>query len=392
MEWVETTGRTIEEARDAALDMLGVDESDAEFVTLSEPRPGLFGRLRGEARVRARVMPTTPPPKRNRARRPPQRRGPANQRSERADEDESRQSGPTRSRSRSASATEDSDEETSPEDGASGPDTGRSRSSRRRRRPSGGAGSGAPVSVNGSESADGSADESDGEDGSNDRGGAPRDSSARRSQRSTRPRRQASSDSRPEEATVTETLSLEEQGDMAKEFIEGLVDQLGLEASVTAQPLNDETVQVAVEGAELGLLVGQGGATLAAIQELTRTVVQRKAGGHTDRILVDVAGYRAKRAEALGRFTTKVVEEVVASGREKALEAMSPADRKVVHDTVNELGGAVTRSEGVEPRRYVVISPVNDDAAGGGDVDLSDDAGEADDADDADEQVSEDEA
>ena len=51
MEWVETTGRTIEEARDAALDMLGVDESDAEFVTLSEPRPGLFGRLRGEARV-----------------------------------------------------------------------------------------------------------------------------------------------------------------------------------------------------------------------------------------------------------------------------------------------------------------------------------------------------
>ena len=137
MEWVETTGRTIEEARDAALDMLGVDESDAEFVTLSEPRPGLFGRLRGEARVRARVMPTTPPPKRNRARRPPQRRGPANQRSERADEDESRQSGATRSRSRSASATEDSDEETSPDDGATGPDTGRSRSPRRRRRPSG---------------------------------------------------------------------------------------------------------------------------------------------------------------------------------------------------------------------------------------------------------------
>jgi spoIIIJ-associated protein len=181
---------------------------------------------------------------------------------------------------------------------------------------------------------------------------------------------------------VTETLSLEEQGDMAKEFIEGLVDQLGLEASVTAQPLNDETVQVAVEGAELGLLVGQGGATLAAIQELTRTVVQRKAGGHTDRILVDVAGYRVRRAEALGRFTTKVVEEVVASGREKALEAMSPADRKVVHDTVNELGGAVTRSEGVEPRRYVVISPVDDNAAGGGDADSDSD----------DEEVSEDES
>jgi spoIIIJ-associated protein len=175
---------------------------------------------------------------------------------------------------------------------------------------------------------------------------------------------------------VTETLSLEEQGDMAKQFIEGLVDQLGLDAAVSAQPVNDETVQVAVDGEELGLLVGQGGATLAAIQELTRTVVQRKAGGHTDRILVDVAGYRAKRAEALGRFTTKVVEEVVASGTEKALEAMSPADRKVVHDTVNELGGAVTRSEGVEPRRYVVISPAASSTAVSGDLDPSDDPDE----------------
>ena len=79
MEWVETTGKTIEEARDAALDMLGVDESDAEFLTVTEPRPGLFGRLRGEARVHARVMPTTPPPKRNRGRRPPQRRGASGQ-------------------------------------------------------------------------------------------------------------------------------------------------------------------------------------------------------------------------------------------------------------------------------------------------------------------------
>lgn len=63
MEWVETTGRTIEEAKDAALDELGVDEHDAEFEILSEPKAGLFGRLRAEARVRARVRPTAPPPK-----------------------------------------------------------------------------------------------------------------------------------------------------------------------------------------------------------------------------------------------------------------------------------------------------------------------------------------
>jgi len=60
MEWVETTGRTLEEAKDAALDQLGVDEQDAEFEVLEEPKSGLFGRLRSEARVRARVRPTRP--------------------------------------------------------------------------------------------------------------------------------------------------------------------------------------------------------------------------------------------------------------------------------------------------------------------------------------------
>ncbi len=69
MEWVETTGRTIEEAKDAALDQLGVDETDAEFVMVTEPKAGLFGRMRGEARVRARVRPTSPRPKRTRTRR-----------------------------------------------------------------------------------------------------------------------------------------------------------------------------------------------------------------------------------------------------------------------------------------------------------------------------------
>src|ERR1700736_5633542 len=66
MEWVETTGRTIEEAKDTALDQLGVDEDDAEFEIVEEPRLGLFGRLRAEARVRARVRPTTPRPKEDR--------------------------------------------------------------------------------------------------------------------------------------------------------------------------------------------------------------------------------------------------------------------------------------------------------------------------------------
>src|SRR5438477_5079318 len=69
MEWVETTGRTVAEAKEAALDQLGVDEHDAEFEVLAEPRSGLFGRMRAEARIRARVRPTRPRPKEDRSRR-----------------------------------------------------------------------------------------------------------------------------------------------------------------------------------------------------------------------------------------------------------------------------------------------------------------------------------
>jgi spoIIIJ-associated protein len=93
------------------------------------------------------------------------------------------------------------------------------------------------------------------------------------------------------------------------------------------------------------------------LQDLTRTVVQRRFPSKTDRILVDVAGYRERRAAALQRFSTQVAEEVRSSGSERALEPMSPADRKVVHDTINEIEGVVTRSEGEDPARYVVISP-----------------------------------
>jgi spoIIIJ-associated protein len=158
---------------------------------------------------------------------------------------------------------------------------------------------------------------------------------------------------------VGEVLSLEEQGESARGFIEGLIEEIGLEAAVSLRVIDTETVEVVVEGQELGVLVGRGGATLGALQELARTVVQSRTAGPTERILVDVAGYRAKRAEALQRFTTQVAEQVVASGTEQAMEPMLAPDRKIVHDTVAEIEGVETRSEGEEPRRFVVLSPVN---------------------------------
>ncbi len=81
------------------------------------------------------------------------------------------------------------------------------------------------------------------------------------------------------------------------------------------------------------------------------------ARSRTDRILVDVAGYREKRSAALKRFSSQIAEEVLESGQERALEPMSPPDRKAVHDAVNEIDGVVTRSEGEDPYRHIVIAP-----------------------------------
>lgn len=156
---------------------------------------------------------------------------------------------------------------------------------------------------------------------------------------------------------MEESLTLEQQGEAAKEFVVGLVREFGLNAEVTYAEVDEDTVQVSATGDDLGLLVGPRGATLAAVQDLTRTFVQRQSENRTDRILVDVGGYREKRAAALGRFAQGIVAEVKASGDERALEPMSPADRKVVHDTVNDIEGVETRSEGTEPSRYVVIQP-----------------------------------
>jgi len=156
---------------------------------------------------------------------------------------------------------------------------------------------------------------------------------------------------------MAEGMTLQEQAEVARDFLQGLLEQLDLTATVTTRVLDEETVEVAADGDELGLLVGPRGSTLAALQDVTRTVVQRHFPTKTDRIVVDVAGYRERRVAALQRFSTQIAEEVVGSHEERALEPMSPADRKVVHDTVNALEGVTTRSVGEDPGRYIVIAP-----------------------------------
>ena len=149
-------------------------------------------------------------------------------------------------------------------------------------------------------------------------------------------------------------VPIEEQAEGAREFTQGLIDAFGADASVEAR-IEDEIILVDVTGDELGLLVGPRGATLSAIEELVRTVVQRQTGGHGARINVDVAGYRAKRRAALSKFARGLADKVLEDGQEQALEPMSAADRKVVHDAVAEIDGVTTVSEGEDPRRRVVI-------------------------------------
>ncbi len=338
MEWVEKTGKTVAEATERALEQLGVAETDAELVVLDEPKTGLFGRVRGEARVRARVRPAEPRPKRTRR---------SQDRTRRAE----RTGGGSRNRSRERAgarpASAESDERPPAPGGStsessspgSGGTSGASR--RRRRRRSGGSretnGHGEP--------------ESKGRAPGNESTNGQRDGDGQRAQR---PQGQTK-----EEDTVADGITLAEQAEVAKEFIEGLLERYGLTATVEVRELDDQTVELAADGEGLGLLVGPKGATLAALQDVTRTVVQKRFPHRTDRILVDVAKYRERRAAALQRFTQQVAQEVLASGDERALEPMSAADRKVVHDTAVSIEGVQSSSRGDEPNRFVVVSPAS---------------------------------
>lgn len=158
--------------------------------------------------------------------------------------------------------------------------------------------------------------------------------------------------------TTTEDVPIGEQADVADEFMRGLVAAFGVAAEVSVT-IDDDVVLVDVEGNDLGLLVGPKGATLRAIEDLVRTVVQRRTDGHGARIHVDVAGYQAKRRAALERFARELAERVAADRQELALEPMPAADRKVVHDTVATIDGVTTTSEGEEPRRRVVLLPAD---------------------------------
>jgi spoIIIJ-associated protein len=342
MEWVETTGNSIDEAKEAALDELGVDEQDAEFEILEEPKTGLFGRVRAEGRVRARVRPTAPRPKEDRRER---RKGRAKE-------------GPAKTADSSDSTAKDEQTDdgdvVDPVVTASAPPR-RSRSPRPGTADAAAAVTDLPIDALGVGVVTDTVDEPR-PGGRRARNGGNRPGGGDDSGRPGRPQQPRSTD-RAGDGPMVE-VALEEQGRIAQEFLQGLLAQFGLTGDIAVDQPDEDNIELDITGSNLGLLIGPKGATLLSIQDLTRTVVQHKTGAGNGRINVDVGGYRHKRSLALANFARQVAEQVQASGERRALEAMSSADRKVVHDALTEVAGVETLSEGEDPRRRVVIVPV----------------------------------
>jgi len=157
-----------------------------------------------------------------------------------------------------------------------------------------------------------------------------------------------------EDGEEEDLSSLEEEGEIAADYIEGLLDIADLDGDIDMDVEGDRAV-VSVVGATLDELVGDDGEVLEALQELTRLAVHRRTGSRA-RLMLDVGGFRARRRTELAEFGRSIAAEVSRTGESKKLRAMSPFERKIIHDAV-ALAGLRSESEGEEPNRRVVVFP-----------------------------------
>jgi len=164
----------------------------------------------------------------------------------------------------------------------------------------------------------------------------------------------APSPPKPADTKPDRTPDIDEQGQVAVEFLEGLLAAFGLEGEVSYR-IDDDILLVDVSGDQTEALIGPRGVILSSVLELTRTVVQRKTFG-SPRMRLDIAGYSERRRAALKIYTTKLADKLLAEGGEVMLEPMNPADRKVVHDAVADIDGVRSFSEGEDPNRSVVLA------------------------------------
>ena len=338
MEWIETTGVSVDEAKERALDRLGVAEDDLEYQVLAEPTSALFGLRRTDARLRARVRPVSPRSK-----------------------EERRDRGNRRGQKHAS-------------DGTSGTRRGGSGGSRRNSNRGTGRGANAKAeSTTSRRSGDPGRPGGRTQRRQDSQGSDSKDRSGRSVTKQTKKRDTSRTDGREthkspagagsddsgysadREGTEVKQMDLETQARVTEDFVRGLLEHMGLEARVVST-IDEDRVLVEAQGLNLGLAIGQRGDTVRAITQLARTMVQRMSDGDAEgSLVVDVGGYRERRRSFLTEFANTQAEEVLADGRSRALEPMNAADRKVVHDAVAEINGVTTQSEGLDMERHVVI-------------------------------------
>jgi len=161
------------------------------------------------------------------------------------------------------------------------------------------------------------------------------------------------------EHDMPEEEDVEEQADAVADFIEELLDRMGIDAIAEPTTHAGHVYVDIVDGPEddMALLIGRHGQTLDAIQELARTAVGRRLDQRI-RVLIDVEDYRKRQDDQLMERAREVAERVADSGREESFDPMNAYERKLVHDAVAEVDGVESVSEGTDPDRFVVVRPV----------------------------------
>ncbi|MFV0318391.1 MAG: protein jag [Microthrixaceae bacterium] len=291
MEWVETTGKDVQEATEIALQQLGVLEGEADLEVLEEPRQGMFGRVRGSARVRARVRPTAPPPKQDKRRR----------------------------------SKKSTNGKSNAQGGSRGSNDGRG---------------GGQAKGRGSSGADDGADRSHAA-----AGGGSTSSGASTGSGARRPRRQER-DPMPadEQRSVGEDFL---KGQLDAFGYEADVSSSLDDDGILLFEIDGEGLGLLI-GPGLNTLDALQEVCRNAIQ-------RQADGREYGKVVVDVAGVRADRATALEEFVRSEAQAVLDGGDDVVFEVMSRSDRKIVHDVVGDLEGLGTESIGEDPRRRVVL-------------------------------------
>jgi len=305
MEWIETTGSTVDEAKDRALDRLGIAEDDMQFEVIEEGSNSLFRLKRKEARLRARVKPLNTKPKFDR--RPRNKKQGRSAKNNNAPEK-------VKNNKPSKNVKKDNPRENNKKN-VNNNKTDKNAANTRKKR--------------------------DTDIKSTKKGSSKTDSGAR---------------SRGKETVEKNKMNLEEQAEITEDFVSGLLERMDLQARVVSS-IEDNRAVVQAQGLNLGLAIGPRGETVRAITQLAHTMIQRLSDGEAEgKLTVDIGGYRERRRTFLAEFAVNQANEVIEEGNSVALDPMNASDRKVVHDAVSDIEGVTTRSEGSDYDRHVVIT------------------------------------